>query len=100
VNRARVDLRDVGSDLSARLRPRVGLERAFMVWHHSMVPYLQVEAFYDTRFGDWSRERYQAGLEIQLTRQWRLEPYFRWQETRHPSRSHENGVGLVLKYFH
>jgi hypothetical protein len=100
VNRAHVDLRDVGGDFSARLRPRVGLERAFMVWHHSLVPYMQVEAFYDTRFGDWSRERYQAGVEIQLTRQWRLEPYFRRQENRHPSRTHENGVGLVLKYFH
>jgi hypothetical protein len=100
VNRARVDLRDVGGDFSARLRPRVGLEREFTLWNYSVVPYVQVEAFYDTRFGDWSRERYQAGLELALTRHWRIEPYYRRQEDRRPSRSQENGVGLVLKYYY
>jgi hypothetical protein len=100
VNRARVDLRDVGGDFSARLRPRVSLERAFTLWNHAVVPYVQVEAFYDTRFGDWSRERYQVGIELGLARHWRIEPYYRRQEVSRPSRSHENGIGLVLKYYY
>jgi hypothetical protein len=100
VNRARVDFRDVGGDFSVRLRPRVGLERAFMLWNHTVVPYVNVETFYDTRFGDWSQERYQAGVEIELSRHVRLEPYYRRQKTYLPSRRHENAVGLVLKLYY
>jgi hypothetical protein len=100
VSRARIDLRDVGGDFSVRLRPRIGLERAFTLWNHRVVPYAQVEAFYDTRFGDWSQERYQAGVEIELSRHVRIEPYYRRQETFLPSRSHENAAGLVLKLYY
>jgi hypothetical protein len=64
------------------------------------VPYLQVEAFYDTRFGDWSRERYTGGAEYELTEHWRVESYFRRQEDRRPARAHENGIGVVLKYYY
>jgi hypothetical protein len=100
VERARVDLRDVGGEFSARFRPRVGLERKFTIGNHALVPYLQVEAFYDTRFGDWSRERYTSGAEYELTEHWRVESYFRRQEDRRPARAHENGVGFVLKYYY
>jgi hypothetical protein len=100
VDRARVDLRDVGGEFSARLRPRVGLERRFTIGNHAFVPYLQAEAFYDTRFGDWSRERYAGGAEYELTEHWRVESYFRRQEDRRPARAHENGVGFVLKYYY
>ena len=100
VARAGVDLRDLGGDFSARLRPRVGLEREFSLGNHTLKPYLQVEAFYDTRFGDWSRERYQAGVEYRLTKHWGVESYYRRQEDRLPARAHENAAGFVLKYFY
>jgi len=51
----------------------------------------------DTRHSAWSRERYQAGVEIELSKRWRIEPYYRRQEDHRPSRAHENGTGLVLK---
>jgi len=41
-----------------------------------------------------------SGLEIELTRHLRIEPYYRRQETFLPSRSHENAVGLVLKLYY
>ncbi len=55
--------------------------------------------FYDTRQGAWSREQYQAGVELELGERWRIESYFRRQENHGSSRTHENGIGLVLKYY-
>jgi len=39
-------------------------------------------------------------VEIELSKRWRIEPYYRRQEDWRPSRAHENGIGLVLKYYH
>jgi hypothetical protein len=84
-------------DVSTRLRYRLGLEREFIVWNRALVPYVEAEVFYDTRQGVWSREQYQAGVEVELGERWRIESYFRRQDDHGRSRSHENGVGLVLK---
>ena len=100
VNRGRVDLRDVNGDFSARLRYRLGVERQFTVGSTALVPYAQAEIFFDTRYDALSRESYQAGVEIEITSHWRVEPYYRRQEDRQPSRKHENGIGLVLKYYY
>jgi hypothetical protein len=100
VNRGRVDLRDVDGDFSSRLRYRLGIERQFTVWDRALVPYAQAEIFFDTRYDGISRQRYQVGVEIELTAHWRIESYYRRHEDRQPSRKHENGIGLVLKYYH
>ena len=100
VNRIRADLRDIDGEFSARLRDRLGLEREVTLWNHTMAPYLQAEVFYDTRFGAWSRERYQTGVEVHLSAHWRVEPYYRREENHRPARTHENAVGLVVKYYH
>jgi len=99
VNRGRVDLRDMDGDFSTRLRYRLGLEREFTVWNRAVVPYAEAEVFYDTRQGVWSREQYQAGVELELGERWRIESYFRRQDNHGQSQGHENGIGLVLKYY-
>jgi len=60
---------------------------------------VEAEVFYDTRQGAWSREQYQAGVELELGERWRIESYFRRQENHGSARTHENGIGLVLKYY-
>jgi hypothetical protein len=99
VNRGRVDPRDVDGDFSARLRYRLGIEREFTVSGETLVPYAQAEVFYDTRFGAWSRQRYQGGVEIALTEHWRIEPYYARQEDQRSSPVHLDRVGLVLKLY-
>jgi hypothetical protein len=46
----------------------------------TLVPYAQAEVFYDTRFGAWNRRLYQGGVEIELTKHLRVEPYYARQE--------------------
>jgi hypothetical protein len=99
VNRGRVDLRDIDGESSQRYRLRVGFEREFTAGGVVIVPYAQAEAFYDTRYDTWNRQLYQFGAEIELTKQWRIEPYYARQNDTRSSTAHVDRIGLVLKYF-
>ena len=99
VNRGRVDLRDLEGEFSTRFRYRLGIEREFMVGGVAIVPYVQAEVFYDTRFGAWNRQRYQAGVEVEITKHWRIEPYYARQEDQRSSPAHLDRIGLVLKTY-
>jgi hypothetical protein len=100
VNRGRVDLRDIQGDHSQRYRLRLGIEREITIGGVAVVPYAQAEVFYDTRFDAWSRRLYQSGAEIEITRHWRIEPYYARQKDTRPATAYVDRVGLVLKYFH
>jgi hypothetical protein len=100
VNRLRLDLRDVDGKGSSRYRYRIGAEKEFAAsGGTTFVPYVQAEWFYDTRFDAWSRQRYQLGTEIELDKNWRIEPYYAYDRDTHPSPDGLNRFGLVLKYF-
>lgn len=99
VNRARVDFRDIAGDRSQRYRLRVGIEREFKVRGVVMVPYVQAETFYDTRFDTWNRQLYQAGVEIELNKHWRIEPYVARQNDSRSASGNVNRFGLVLKAY-
>ena len=99
VNRGRVDFRDIDGQFSERYRFRVGIEREFTVRGVVMVPYAQAEIFYDTRFDSWNRQLYQAGVEIELTKHWRIEPYVARQNDSRSASGNVNRIGLVLKSY-
>jgi hypothetical protein len=99
VNRARVDFRDIDGERSQRYRVRVGIEREFTVCRVVMVPYLQAETFYDTRFDTFNRQLYQAGVEIELNKHWRIEPYVARQNDSRSASGNVNRFGLVLKSY-
>ena len=99
VNRGRVDLRELGREPSQRYRLRAGLERETIVGGVVTVPYAQAEAFYDTRYDTWNRMLYQFGAEIELTKQWRIEPYYARQNDTRSATAHVDRIGLALKYF-
>lgn len=99
VSRGRVDLRDLDGEFSTGFRYRLGIEREFAVGGVTLVPYAQAEVFYDTRFGAWNRQLYQAGVEIEITNHWRIEPYYARQEDQRSSPAHLDRVGLALKFY-
>jgi len=72
--RARADLRWLDSGYSTRYRFRGEVNRDFDAFGHVVTPYFQAEYFYDARYDRWSRELYQTGAEIALTRHFRVEP--------------------------
>jgi Protein of unknown function (DUF2490) len=100
VTRFRWDARDVNDVDSNRYRLRLQVERALAYEGRAVVPYVNAEAFYDTRYDAWIRERYQLGVEIELNRTWRLEPSFVYQSDSRSTPARINALGLALKYFH
>jgi hypothetical protein len=99
-NRARVDLRWIGGEYSTRYRLRVEATREFNVAGHAVVPYLNVEWFYDTRYDGWARTLYQAGPEVTVNKHFRFEIFLAQQTDTLPSKSRLNAFGVVAKgYF-
>jgi hypothetical protein len=98
--RLRADLRWIGGDYSSRERFRLEINREFTVQEHAVVPYMQVEGFYDTRYDGLSRMLYQPGVEITFDPHFRLELYFARQDERLPTRESLNAFGLVAKWYY
>jgi hypothetical protein len=99
-NRARADLRWIGGDYSTRYRLRLEATREFTVFRHTVVPYFNVEWFYDTRYDGWARTLYQAGPEVTVSRHFRFELYLARQTDHLPSASSLNAFGVVGKWYY
>lgn len=67
-DRNREELRFVNGNFSVRYRNRVTLEREFELRRVHVTPYVSGEAYYDTRFDTWNRNRLTAGIQVPLKR--------------------------------
>ena len=65
-----------------------------------MVPHVQVEAFYDTRYHGWARMLYQPGVEITLGPRFRIELHVARQNDRLPKQTSLDALGLVAKWYY
>jgi hypothetical protein len=97
--RARADLRWIGDDYSNRYRFRLEATREFTVRDHTVVPYFNVEWFYDTRYNGWARTLYQLGPEVTLNPHFRYEIYLARQVDRLPKTETLNALGFVAKWY-
>jgi hypothetical protein len=97
--RARADLRWIGGDYSTRYRLRFEATREFNIINHSLVPYLNCEAFYDTRYSGWSRLLIMAGAEFTISKYFRFELYLAPQFDYLPETSNLLALGMVGKVY-
>lgn len=65
-DRSREEFRFINGEYSFRYRNRVMLEREIIVRGRAIIPYGSVEAYRDSRFDAWNRNRLTAGVQIQL----------------------------------
>lgn len=98
-SRERVDLRDKNGTFSTRFRWRTTLERETSMFGAVTMPYFRFEIFYDGSKHAWSRQTYQAGMELIFDKRWRLEPYYLYQEDERSQPAHTNAFGLILKHY-
>jgi len=98
--RTRADLRWIGDEYSNRYRFRLDLSREFTVRDCAVVPYGNVEWFYDTRYDDWSRTLATLGAEVTLTDHFRYEVYVARQADRLPEKKDLNALGVALKWYY
>jgi hypothetical protein len=99
-NRARADLRWIGDEYSTRYRWRMEATKEFVVAGHAIVPFLNVEWFYDTRYDGWARTLYQAGFEATVNRHLRFELNLSQQTDTLPQTSRLNAFGVVIKGYY
>jgi hypothetical protein len=98
--RERMDLRWIGGNYSTRYRFRLEATREFTVLDHKVVPYFNVEWFYDARYDGWARTLYQAGSEVTVNEHFRYELYLARQTDHLPSASSLNAFGVVAKWYY
>jgi Protein of unknown function (DUF2490) len=98
--RARADLRWIGGDYSTRYRFRLEATREFTVREHAVVPYANVEWFYDTRYDGMSRTLAQIGSEFTVDRHFRFELLVARQHDTLPQKASVNAFGVVAKWYH
>ena len=98
--RVRADLRWLGGDYSTRYRFRAEVNREFTVAGYTVVPYANIEWFYDTRYHGWSRTLVQAGPEITVSKTFRYEVYLAWQSDRLPKHETLGALGVVAKWYY
>ena len=70
------------------------------VFGHSVVPYLNAEGFYDTRYVGLARMLYMAGSEFTFTDHFRCELYFAQQTDYRPNPSGLAAFGVVAKWYY
>jgi hypothetical protein len=98
--RARADLRWISAECSTRYRWRFEVTREFIVLDHAVVPYLNVEWYYDTRYDGWARTLYQAGFEGTVNRHLRFELNLSQQTDTLPETSRLNAFSVLVKCYY
>jgi Protein of unknown function (DUF2490) len=98
-DRTRTDLRDSDGTSSYRIRNRLLLEHEVKFTHGSTTPYVNVEAYYDSRYDTVSRVRWEAGTTTPVGKRMMIDLYFGRQHDSHPEVQDVNGLGITLNAY-
>ena len=101
-HRLRSELRWLGKDthdFSTRLRYRLMAEREFGAGRVSLVPYVSVEPYYDSRYDTVNRVRLIAGSSMSWTRRIALEVNGTYQSDSQPSSKLLLALNVILHVF-
>jgi hypothetical protein len=97
VDRNRGEFRFVsGKPFSSRYRNRLQLERDFKVDRVVFTPYVNAEAFYDTRYDAWVQFRYEIGTQLPIGPHFAIDTYYLRQKSNRSQPERVNGLGLTL----
>jgi len=100
-NRLRTDLRWLGDDpeFSYRLRYRLMVEKEFEVGRTSIVPYVNIEPYYDSRYGTVNRVRLIGGVTGSWSRRYALEGNITYQHDSRSSVTNLYALNVILHLY-
>jgi hypothetical protein len=100
-SRLRADLRWLGDtpEFSSRVRLRVMVEKESTVGRTSIVPYLNVEPYYDSRYETVNRVRLIPGASVSWTERLAVEGNMTYQYDSHSSARHVLALNVILHVF-
>jgi Protein of unknown function (DUF2490) len=91
------ELRIIDGRASERYYNFVQLEREVHVAQKRISPYVGFKIFYDTRYGEWTRKRYIAGVKLPVQKHLTFEPYYFRQNDRRSVPGDLNVVSLAVR---
>ncbi len=100
-NRLRADLRWLGDDaeFSYRLRYRLMLEKEILAGGTSIVPYVNVEPYYDSRYEVVNRVRLIGGATVAWSQRFALEGNVTYQHDTRSSVTNLYALNVILHVF-
>jgi hypothetical protein len=100
-HRLRADLRWLGDDhqFSSRLRYRLMLEKEFGAGRTSIVPYVNVEPYYDSRYNAVNRVRLIGGASLAWSPHFALEANITYQHDSRSSVTNLYALNLILHLY-
>jgi hypothetical protein len=100
-SRLRADLRWLGDtpQFSSRVRLRVMVEKESTVGRLSIVPYVNLEPYYDSRYETVNRLRLIPGASVSWTERLAVEGNMTYQYDSHASATHLLAVNVILHVF-
>jgi hypothetical protein len=101
-HRLRSDLRWMGqsdAEFSTRLRYRLMAEKEFAAGRGSIVPYVSVEPYFDSRYDTVNRIRVAAGASVGWSRHAAIESNVTYQYDSHASTKELLALNLILHVF-
>jgi hypothetical protein len=88
-----------GQAFSTRYRNRLRLERDIKLGSFGFTPYVYDEIFYDTRFDQWTPNRYAIGSQFPVGPHVVLEPYYLRQDGNRSNPPHTNVFGFKFNLY-
>lgn len=96
-DRTRLDLRDIESVDSYRVRNRVRVERPFKLTRTTLTPYLNAELYFDSRYdAAVTRLRMEAGSTVSLGKIWEADFYIGGQRNYQPTDKSTLALGITI----
>jgi hypothetical protein len=95
-DRTRLDLRDIESVDSYRVRNRLRVERPFKLTRTTLTPYFNAEVYYDSRYDALSRLRLEAGSIVSLGKIWEADFYIGEQRNYQPTDKNTLALGITI----
>lgn len=89
-----------GQAFSTRYRNRLWLERDIKFGSFIWTPYVYDEIFYDTRYDQWTPNRYAAGVQLPIGQHVVLEPYYLRQDGNRSNPPHVNVFGFKFNLYY
>lgn len=88
-----------GQAFSTRYRNRLRLDRDIKLASYVFTPYVFDEIFYDSRYGQWTPNRYGIGCQFPVGEHVVLEPYYRRQDGNRSNPPHVNTLGFTFNLY-
>jgi Protein of unknown function (DUF2490) len=99
MDRNELDLRWISGAFYWRYRNQLTLQRDFSFRAHAFTVYANGEVEYYSKFDNWYRTDYGAGVRVPIGKRTEFEPYYLHENTSNTQPAHTNVFGLILSVF-